>query len=338
MNHRYWIVSSNVRSDRMHAGWRVAILGQHVAFMGWPPVADPQTPGEKMGTAFAREIQPRDAVLITYGRDRRLVAVARVAKSAGRAPILPPELSNHYWKKEKGRGYTSFKRFDRFLELDSDPGQYKISFTGTTGFGGRVTWALYELNPNQNSADADICRWMDVMLKKRPSPPPPPKGNKSKTKIRPTSGATIFRTVPIEDASTEDFFVMTNSASRRARRTENKLVNHFRNWLKKHRKQVLERAEYLPRGSASLLFSDGYVKTENLLIEAKSSSNNRNMIRLAIGQLLDYGWLHKSSGRVTPRLAILLPNQPADDIQKLLRSHKIDVIWKDRASFHGYPA
>lgn len=340
MNNRYWIVSSNVRSDRMHASWRATILGQHVAFMGWPPVADPQKPGEKMGTAFAREIRPGDALLITYGNDRRLVAVGRVAKIAGNIPKLPAELSEHYWKKEKGRGYSSFKRFDRFSELDSNPAQYGISFAGTTGFGGTVTWALYELDPDHNSADARLCPWIDKMLGKRSAKSGFAKSIKSpKTKPRTSRStrSTIFRTVPIDEANTEDFFVITNSASRRARRAENKLVNHFRIWLKKHRKQIIERAEYLPPGSSSLLFSDGYVRLKNLLIEAKSSIN-RNVIRLAIGQLLDYAWLHKSSGRPRPRLAILLPEEPPDHVQKLLRSSRIAVMWKKGGSFQGYPA
>ena len=181
MNRRYWIVSSNVRSDRMHSKWRATILGQHVALMGWSPVAAPKTPGEKMGTAFAREIEPGDAVLITYGNDRKLVAVARVAKNNGTPPTLPAELSIHYRKKEKGPGYSSFKRFDRFIPLDSDPSRQGISFVGSTGFGGAVTWALCKLDPIHNVADSRICNWMDKVLKTHSNKRTSPKSTKSLT-------------------------------------------------------------------------------------------------------------------------------------------------------------
>jgi hypothetical protein len=210
-DNRYWVVSSNVRSDNMHAKWRATILDQHVAFMGWKPVASPQTPGEFMGTSFAKEIAPDDAVLITHGNDRQLVAVGRAAKSAGVPPKLPTEVSAHYWKKEKGRGYSSYKRFDRFVPLDSDPARYGLSFTGTTGFGGTVTWALYEFKPKQNPADALICRWIDSTLGPG-SAKTPHKGKTIRARnAKPIASSTTLRTVPIDHSNTEDYLVLTKS-------------------------------------------------------------------------------------------------------------------------------
>jgi hypothetical protein len=59
------------------------------------------------------------------------------------------------------------------------------------------------------------------------------------------------------------------------------------------------------------------------LIEAKSSSD-RGYIRMAIGQLFDYERFLDSS----PKLAILLPERPTEDMMELLKRHAIVVIYE----------
>jgi hypothetical protein len=57
------------------------------------------------------------------------------------------------------------------------------------------------------------------------------------------------------------------------------------------------------------------------LIEAKASVT-RDTVRMAIGQLADYGRFVPGAAR-----AILLPERPADDLISLLESQRIVAIW-----------
>lgn len=76
--------------------------------------------------------------------------------------------------------------------------------------------------------------------------------------------------------------------------------------------------------SGTTLFSDAYDPDKNLLVEAKGNSS-RPAFRMAIGQLLDYRHAMRPK---KPKLAILLPQMPADDLLDLGSSVGIATIWR----------
>ncbi len=74
----------------------------------------------------------------------------------------------------------------------------------------------------------------------------------------------------------------------------------------------------------------------HLLIEAKTASTGpggRAQIRQAIGQLFDYRYSHFQGKRID--LAMLLPSKPPSDVELLLRSLKIGLLWFDHRELDG---
>jgi hypothetical protein len=84
----------------------------------------------------------------------------------------------------------------------------------------------------------------------------------------------------------------------------------------------------LPPGEAKPLYADLYDKSRNNLIEAKGAGT-RNDIRMALGQLADYGRFIDPS----PERAVLLLERPRRDLEELLLSQNLHVIWCDGESF-----
>ncbi len=127
---------------------------------------------------------------------------------------------------------------------------------------------------------------------------------------------------PIEDSRTETFDAAPTSGGIRTRR-EAILVRLYADWMEERGFSV-ERQQYTVEGEARPLVCDVFLPELSLLIEAKAQ-DNRNSIRLAIGQLMDYRRFVAK-----PRLAILLPHEPAPDHRDLLRSVDVAWIWPDR--------
>ena len=76
------------------------------------------------------------------------------------------------------------------------------------------------------------------------------------------------------------------------------------------------------------MLSDLYDQTRQNLIEAKGTGS-REAVRMAIGQLADYG-------RFTPKdtaTAVLLPERPRQDLEALLRSQGISSVWQVGSGF-----
>ncbi|ORB71668.1 hypothetical protein BST44_21285 [Mycobacterium scrofulaceum] len=99
---------------------------------------------------------------------------------------------------------------------------------------------------------------------------------------------------------------------------EVQLVDRFQQYLESHDREV-KRYRIIPVGSAPL-YSDLADVTTNILYEAKGSAD-RMSVRLALGQVLDYGRFVKGS-----RLAVLLPATPPADLVELLESHDVGCI------------
>lgn len=111
-----------------------------------------------------------------------------------------------------------------------------------------------------------------------------------------------------------------------AHRKEAELTSHFATWLQKHNR--VARRWSIPLATGTSLLTDFYTPHDNTLFEAKASSS-RNDVRMAIGQLLDYG-SHLETGI---RLSLLLPEKPVDDLIRLLQSLGFGCLVRDGSSF-----
>ncbi|HEY2631651.1 MAG TPA: hypothetical protein VGI26_04660 [Solirubrobacteraceae bacterium] len=133
--------------------------------------------------------------------------------------------------------------------------------------------------------------------------------------------------VSVEEQWTEKMFVAPSQEVYEAERREQTLVLAFRDHLLKRRHKV-SRLKIVPPGEAKPLFSDLIDRTTNTLFEAKGSVE-RGAIRMAIGQLVDYGRF------VVPpaRLAVLLPSRPREDLLVLLECAGVELVWKEGNTF-----
>lgn len=133
---------------------------------------------------------------------------------------------------------------------------------------------------------------------------------------------TVADLVGIEKNETTSFDLPKSEAST-SFRTESQLFERYSNYLM-DLGHVVKRWRLLPKLSLKYLFTDIYDENECELYEAKGSSN-RNAVRLAIGQLLDYK-------RFLPvnqiRLTLLLPSEPNEDLKDLIRSCGMSCVWE----------
>jgi hypothetical protein len=118
-----------------------------------------------------------------------------------------------------------------------------------------------------------------------------------------------------------EFQVRTVKDVRRAKKLESELVSAYELWLSKTQREL-----------GCLTFGrircDAFEKERRNLLEAKASGK-REYIRMAVGQLLDYGFLARNEFP-NPNLAVLLPKKPTGDILRWLSSCKISVVWRQK--------
>lgn len=137
----------------------------------------------------------------------------------------------------------------------------------------------------------------------------------------------VVTEVPVEQQWTEKMFVSPSHEEREAERREQKLVKALEAYLKK-KGHVVCRLKIVPPGEAKPLFCDLRDVTGNSLIEAKGSVT-RQSIRMAIGQLADYRRFVSGD----PLLAVLVPEEPREDLLELLESQGIGALWPDEGGF-----
>jgi hypothetical protein len=140
-------------------------------------------------------------------------------------------------------------------------------------------------------------------------------------------GGPVVQDVPVEEQWTEKSFVAPSHKAHEAERREHTLVLAYRDHLLGQGHEVT-RQMILPPGEAKPIFSDLMDHTTNTLYEAKGSVE-RGAIRMAVGQLLDYSRFLTPK----PRLAVLLPSRPREDLQGLLKSAGVDFVWRERKKF-----
>lgn len=133
--------------------------------------------------------------------------------------------------------------------------------------------------------------------------------------------------MPVQEQWTEKAFVAPSGKEYEAERREQKLVLAFCEHLLAQGHEV-SRLKIVPQGEAKPLFADLFDRTTNTLFEAKGTVE-RGAIRMAIGQLLDYGRFVEP----TPRMAVLLPSCPREDLCALLAHAGIELVWRDGKKF-----
>lgn len=125
-------------------------------------------------------------------------------------------------------------------------------------------------------------------------------------------------TVHPEQALVTESAEVKQAVSGPAVQKEARLTERFQQYLETHGRQVM-RYRITPAGIPPL-YSDLADTTENILYEAKGTAD-RMSVRLALGQILDYGRYVEGS-----RLAVLLPDAPTDDLVGLLEQHDIGCV------------
>jgi hypothetical protein len=135
--------------------------------------------------------------------------------------------------------------------------------------------------------------------------------------------------VAFEERWSERAFVAPTRKADEAERREHALVLAFRDHLLGKGHEVAH-LKIVPPGEAKPLFADLLDRTANTLFEAKGTVG-RDALRAAVGQLLDYRRFLEPS----PRLAVLLPSAPRDDLRAYLQSAGVGVVWREGKRFAG---
>lgn len=127
--------------------------------------------------------------------------------------------------------------------------------------------------------------------------------------------------VAIENRWTEKFFVRPSGEEYEAERREQELVLGLETHLRTLGHDV-SRLKIVPPGERRPMFCDIVDKTQNVLIEAKGTVT-RDAVRMAIGQLMDY----RRFAPAQAKLAVLLPEEPREDLRALLSAVGIAAIY-----------
>lgn len=139
------------------------------------------------------------------------------------------------------------------------------------------------------------------------------------TPVTPTD-VPVIEHVAVEEHHTERSFVTPSRDVYGLERVEATLVQRYRRYLESTG-HIVKRLRIVPPGEVSPLYSDLWDESVRELIEAKGSVT-RDHLRLAVGQLLDYGRFVNAT-----RHSVLVPMRPRPDLRTYLRDAGIDVIF-----------
>jgi hypothetical protein len=141
---------------------------------------------------------------------------------------------------------------------------------------------------------------------------------------RPSGRVTV---IPVEQGEVEGYDVESKDEVKRAHRQERQLVASYVQYMSAQG-DTMVRQKIGVLGARGPIFSDLFNETRRQLIEAKAHVSRSN-VRMAIGQLADYGRF------IEPpvRHAVLLDSRPPNDLSDLLSRQGIAVIWPDGQRF-----
>ncbi|MEU8989979.1 hypothetical protein AB0C98_26710 [Streptomyces sp. NPDC048558] len=116
------------------------------------------------------------------------------------------------------------------------------------------------------------------------------------------------------------------------KRIEAELSDRFLVFLHEQGHEVT-RFDIRIKGLSSILFTDLYDATDNVLYEIKSKSD-RGAVRAAIAQLIDY---RRHIPPKDARLGVLLPGCPHEDLRDLVDSAGMALVYENGDKFTGWP-
>jgi hypothetical protein len=134
-----------------------------------------------------------------------------------------------------------------------------------------------------------------------------------------------IRSIPLEQSITESYSVQTPLESESVReRSEAQLVGAYAAYLRSQGHTVYRHTIAV---EGEVLATDIFDDTTGELTEAKSSAD-RGVIRLALGQVLDYARYVQPDS-----MAVLVPRRPSADLCALLTTNHVNVIWPEGGGF-----
>lgn len=133
--------------------------------------------------------------------------------------------------------------------------------------------------------------------------------------------------VPLEKHHIEHTMFEPGQAPYQAERREAGLVGGLRDYLEGMGHHVT-RNRIIPPGEVSPLYTDLFDQTDNLLVEAKSTTT-RDAVRMGVGQLCDYR-RHVPDAH---HLALLVPHKPRTDLIDLCAALNIAAFWPEKKSY-----
>ena len=140
----------------------------------------------------------------------------------------------------------------------------------------------------------------------------------------------LVAAVRVEAQHVEQFDVSVSGEEIEATRREQSLVLAYADHLESQGHRVM-RHMYRPPGLDSALACDLVDETDCVLYEAKGDVR-RTSIRMAIGQLFDYCRFESED----MERAILLPQQPTQDLIALIHSAGVSAVWRTEDGFEKF--
>ncbi|WP_037573560.1 hypothetical protein [Phaeacidiphilus oryzae] len=137
---------------------------------------------------------------------------------------------------------------------------------------------------------------------------------------------------PVEFHGADETEMHPAVGPRRVDRREGRLRSRFAQHLEALGHQVGSFQLTIP-GESRPFPVDLYDATDHVLFEIKSKSK-RNEIRMALGQLLDY---RRHIPGEDLRTAILLPEEPSEDLTDLIHQAGVHLVYQDGEGFEGLP-
>ena len=320
MAKNYWVVSPNVKNDKdTVGGWKNESVVNDAAFMGYgPKYYDHDKSGKFAGNTKQGllGIMPGDVILIARRKDGEPdIAGFGVVYGKHKTALKG-------FKPPGNKPFGSLRNLSPFIPWSRQPSGIPLKDVLDH------TKALARLHPDKYDSHKKVCDWMEQYLSNKNGKSGDKHHATTERKRRPLVMAPKINLVDLPESHQLDYKRQTQSKVTKAKKREAALLGGYRDWLKKQNRK-LEEARY--RTNSGTLRCDGYEKKEGNLIEAKSSAQ-REHIRMAVGQLLDYAFQGKEK-LGEPNKAILLPKKPDKDIEKWLFSLKISVIWREKGRF-----
>jgi hypothetical protein len=141
-------------------------------------------------------------------------------------------------------------------------------------------------------------------------------------------GVRTVSAVPVEARNVATYPVEHVARTAAAERMEQQLVLDLRDYLQSHGHRIVRHKYGIDGGN---LYCDMFDETDAVLVEAKGDVT-RELVRMAIGQLLDYSRFYPTR----PRLAVLLPRRPSDDTMQYLGSVGATLVYRNAESAWDY--